>query len=355
MKKLLLPLLAIGLVFSQIPPADERNADRETRLPNGKSQQEEILKAEFQKSLDRFYVAIEGAARRLTDWPEKQRFMNTVYERFFQGYSVRDSDTHGIVYTPPEIVDFMCASVEEVLRTEFGKSLAADGVRVIDPCTGTGSFIVNLIRALPGDCLERKYKNDLFANEIMLLPYYIASLNIEHAYVERIGPQHYAAFEGLCFVDTLNIADQVAHRGLGQSTLWMTESNTKRVEREKAAPIMVVIGNPPYNVGQESENDNNKNRRYPVIEGRVRDTYSKDSTATNRNALSDAYVKFFRWAVDRLEGRDGIVCFVSNNSFVDQIAFDGMRQYLMQDFTRVYHLDLHGNVRKNPKLSGQIA
>jgi len=126
----------------------------------------------------------------------------------------------------------------------------------------------------------------------------------------------------------------------------------KRMQREKAAKIMVVIGNPPYNIGQKSENDNNKNRRYPIIDQRVSQTYAKDSRASNKNALSDAYVKFFRWAVDRLQGRDGIICFVSNNSFLDQITFDGMRKHLSQDFTQIYHLDLHGNVRKNPKLSG---
>ncbi len=132
----------------------------------------------------------------------------------------------------------------------------------------------------------------------------------------------------------------------------MTEANSQRVERQKQAPITVIIGNPPYNVGQANENDNNKNRKYDVIDGRIRETYAKDSKATNRNALSDAYVKFFRWAADRLGERDGIVCYVSNNSFVDQIAFDGMRGHLLKDFTCVYHIDLHGNIRQNPKLSG---
>ena len=137
-----------------------------------------------------------------------------------------------------------------------------------------------------------------------------------------------------------------------QQMSMFVEENTERIQREKDAQIMVVIGNPPYNVGQKNENDNNKNRRYPVIDKRIQETYAKDSKATLKNKLYDAYVKFFRWATDRLQGRDGIVCFVSNNSFVDQIAFDGMRKHLLQDFTQIYHLDLHGNVRKNPKLSG---
>jgi predicted helicase len=298
---------------------------------------------DFEKSLDRFYVAIEGAAKTLDSWTEKQHFLDTVYERFFQGFSVKQADTHGIVYTPQEIVDFMCASVEEVLLREFHTSLSTPGVQILDPCTGTGNFIVNILRRISGSTLAQKYANDLFCNEIMLLPYYIASLNIEHAYYERTN--EYKSFEGICFADTLELAE-------GQQPSLFVEENTERVEREKAAPIMVVIGNPPYNVGQKNENDNNKNHPYQVIDKHINQTYAKDSKAQLNNKLYDAYVKFFRWAVDRLEGRDGIVCYVSNNSFVDQIAFDGMRKHLIQDFTQIYHLDLHGNVRKNPKLSG---
>ncbi len=159
----------------------------------------------FLKSLDRFYVAIENAARTITEWSDKQHFLNTVYERFFQGYSVKLADTMGIVYTPQPIVDFMCASVAEVLEKEFGRSLGDKDVNILDPCTGTGNFIVNLIRRIPKKDLKRVYTNQLFANEIMLLPYYIAALNIEHAYYEQTG--EYEAFEGLCFVDTLDLAE----------------------------------------------------------------------------------------------------------------------------------------------------
>jgi len=302
-------------------------------------------RAEYQKSLDRFYRAIEGAARLLPDFGEKQHFLNTVYERFFQGYSVKLADTHGIVYTPQEIVNFMCASVAEVLEKEFGKSLSSPGVYIIDPCTGTGNFVVNLLRRMPGRDLPRVYREQLFANEVMLLPYYIAALNIEHAYFELTGS--YEPFEGLCFVDTLDLAEGSQH-ALG----FMTQKNAERVERQRRTPITVVIGNPPYNMNQQNENDNNKNRKYEVIDKRVAETYAKDSKASSKTALSDPYVKFFRWATDRLQGRDGIVALVSNNSFVDQHAFDGMRKHLLDDFTDIYHLDLHGNVRRNPKLSG---
>ena len=298
----------------------------------------------FLRSLERFYRAIEEAARGLEDFSEKQQFLNTVYERFFQGYSVKIADTHGIVYTPQEIVDFMCASVAEVLETEFGKGLGDKDVNILDPCTGTGNFIVNLLRRIPKRDLPRVYREQLFANEVMLLPYYIAAMNIEHAYLELTG--QYEAFEGLCFVDTLDMADA---KGL---LSFMTEKNTERVVRQKKTPITVIIGNPPYNMGQLNENDNNQNRQYEVVDRRIAQTFAKDSNATLKNKLYDVYVKFFRWALDRLMGRDGLVCFVSNNSFVDQITFDGMRRHLLQDFSRLYHVDLHGNVRVNPKLSG---
>ena len=301
----------------------------------------------FLKSLDRFYVAIENAARTITEWSDKQHFLNTVYERFFQGYSVKLADTMGIVYTPQPIVDFMCASVAEVLEKEFGKSLGDKDVHILDPCTGMGNFIVNLIRRIPKKDLKRVYTKQLFANEIMLLPYYIAALNIEHAYYEQTG--EYEAFDGLCFVDTLDLAEP---RQNGFS--FMTEKNTERVERQKRAPITVIVGNPPYNTGQKDENENNKNRKYPVLEDRIRFTYAKESKATNKNALGDAYVKFFRWASDRLDRRDGIVCFVSNNSFVEQLAFDGFRKRLLSEFQAVYHLHLEGNVRQDFKLAGSI-
>lgn len=297
----------------------------------------------YQQQTDHFYRAIEERARAITEWSEKQHFLNTVYERFFQGFSPRQADTHGIVYTPQEIVDFMCASVDAVLQDSFGKSLSSPGVCILDPCVGTGNFIVNILGLIQPQDLRRKYTQELFCNEIMLLPYYIASLNIEHRYFELTG--EYLPFEGLCFADSLDMAEP-------EQLSLFTERNTERVAREKAAEITVVIGNPPYNVGQMRENDANKNRRYPVIDQRIRETYARDSRASSTSKLRDAYVRFFRWATDRLKPRPGIICFVSNNSFVDQVTFDGMRRHLAQEFTVIRHLDLHGNVRRNPRLSG---
>ena len=300
-------------------------------------------KAEFLKRLDPYYKAIEKAGAGLSHFTEKQDFLNSVYEQFFQKFSPDIADTHGIVYTPREIVDYMCDSVEHALKDEFGLTLASPEVVILDPATGTGNFIVNLIERMKPSALADAYKNRLFANEVMLLPYYVASLNIEHAYYERM--HQYEPFEGLCFVDTLDMAEA---RQIGL----FTAANTERVTREKQAAITVIIGNPPYNVGQKSENDNNQNRKYKEIDQRIRDTYAKDSKATNKNSLSDMYVKFFRWASDRLGERDGIVCLVSNNSFVDQLAFDGMRKHLLKDFQQIDHIDLHGNVRRNPRISG---
>lgn len=301
-------------------------------------------RAEFLGKLDRFYGAVETTAATINDFSQKQDFLNTVYEKFFQGFSVKVADTHGIVYTPQPIVDFMVRSVDDILHQEFGQpqGLAAKGVHILDPFVGTGNFILRIMRQTPRTQLAHKYAHELHCNEVMLLPYYIAAMNIEHDYFELTG--QYAPFEGICLVDTFELAE-------GHQISMFAKANTERVEQQKQTPIFVVIGNPPYNAHQLNENDNSKNRKYERMDSRVAETYAAASTATNKNALSDPYVKAFRWAADRIKD-EGIVAFVSNNSFVDQIAFDGMRQHLEQDFDAVYVLDLGGNVRKNPKLSG---
>ena len=311
---------------------------------------------DFSKSLEHFYGAIENAAATITDFHEKQTFLNTVYERFFQGFCVKVADTHGIVYTPQPLVNFMVASVEKILQAEFGKTLADKDVHILDPFTGTGNFIVNLMRHIPRSALPHKYAHELHCNEIMLLPYYVASMNIEHAYYEATGK--YEAFEGICLVDTFQtINGKMSYFANGEKheqqdmTIGFNPENTKRVNRQKAAPIRVVIANPPYNAGQADENDNNKNRKYPELDRRVSATYGEASDATLLRKLSDPYVKAIRYATDRI-GESGIVCFVNNNSFVTDKTFDGMRKELGKDFDEIYVLDLGGNVRKNPKLSG---
>ena len=297
---------------------------------------------EFLKPLDRFYVAIETAAATIDDFTQKQSFLNTVYEKFFQGFSVKVADTHGIVYTPQPIVRFIVKSVEHILQKEFGRSLSDEGVHIIDPFVGTGNFILWVIREIQHSKLPFKYANELHCNEVMLLPYYIASMNIEHEYYEVTGK--YDPFTGICLVDTFDLAKV-------KQLSFFTKDNTARVKRQQNTPIFVVMGNPPYNAGQVNENDNNKNRKYEEIDKRVFQTYGKGSKATLLRKLNDPYVKAIRWASDRI-GDEGIVAFVTNNSFVNEITFDGMRKCLQQDFDSIHILDLGGNVRKNPKLSG---
>ncbi|MYC74358.1 DEAD/DEAH box helicase [Candidatus Poribacteria bacterium] len=296
----------------------------------------------FLAPLDRFYLAIEQAALLCKDFSQKQHFLNTFYEKFFQGFSEDVADTHGIVYTPQPIVDFMVKSVAYILETEFGRSLSDAGVHIIDPFVGTGNFIVRLMQDIQGTALEEKYRSELHCNEVMLLPYYIASLNIEQEYYQRMGT--YLPFEGIALADTFELLEQ-------QQRELFTQENTERVERQKAADMFVVIGNPPYNTQQANENDNNKNRKYPAMDKRVEETYVQDSTAQLKSKLYDPYVKAFSWASKRI-GEEGVVAFVTNNGFLDGIAFDGMRKHLAQDFDAIYILDLGGNVRKNPKLSG---
>ena len=342
-------------------------------------------RALYFKDLDRFYHAIEATAATLKDFSEKQAFLNLVYERFFQGFAVKVADTHGIVYTPQPVVEFMVNSVDELLKTEFNlpDGLSAPDVHILDPFVGTGNFIVQVMRKLKKTALPRKYGvktarpplpelveealpstgsgsgstssgnatssgdgGELHCNEVMLLPYYIASLNIEHEYYALTGD--YQPFEGICFVDTFQLAEPEQAQ-----FVFMTPENTQRVKAQKAAPIFVILGNPPYNAGQQNENDNNKNRKYDVLDKEVRDTYAKDSQATNKNALADVYIKAIRYASNRIkEHGEGIVAFITNNGFLDGVAFDGMRKALAQDFDAMYFLDLGGNVRKNPKLSG---
>lgn len=299
---------------------------------------------DFSKSLEHFYGAIENAAATITDFHEKQTFLNTVYERFFQGFCVKVADTHGIVYTPQPLVNFMVASVEHVLKEEFGKTLADRDVHILDPFTGTGNFIVNIMRHIPKSALPHKFAQELHCNEIMLLPYYVASMNIEHAYWEATGK--YEPFEGVCLVDTFRTLEPPQ-----TEFSFLSEKNSARVNRQKKAPIRVIIANPPYNAWQTDENENNRNQKYAVIDRRVRETYSEDSKAQNKNSLSDPYIKALRYASDKI-GDSGIICFVNNSAFLDSLACDGVRKHLDKDFDLIYVLDLGGNVRKNPKLSG---
>ena len=295
----------------------------------------------FLQRLSPFYREIEREAATLVDFSQKQHFLNTVYEQFFQGFSVKKADTHGIVYTPQPIVDFMVKSVAHVLKTEFNRSLSDEGVHLIDPFVGTGNFIVRLMREINPFHLKAKYRDELWCNEVLLLPYYVANLNIEHEFYAITD--EYLPFEGISLVDTFELAED-------RQLSLLTEENTARVAKQKASPMFVVIGNPPYNAGQVNENDNNKNRKYAAMDKRVEETYVKGSRATLRKALYDPYVKSLRWASDRI-GKEGIVALVTNNSFIAGIAFDQMRHQLSADFDDIYVLDLGGNARTDTLVS----
>ncbi len=293
-------------------------------------------RSEFLRELNTFYVAIERAAATFIDFSQKQHFLNTVYEQFFQGFSVKVADTHGIVYTPQPIVNFMVKSASHLLATEFGRSLSDIGVHIIDPFVGTGNFIVRLVQAIDKTALKTKYSDELHCNEVLLMPYYIASMNIEHEFY--VATKQYQPFDNLCLVDTF---DLTAER---QFSLFAPE-NTRRVERQKQTEMFVVIGNPPYNARQMDENDANKNRKYPELDRQIQETYAEASTATNKTALYDPYVKAIHWALNRVE-TDGIVAFVTNHNFIDGQAFDGMRKHLSDACDKIYLLDLGGNIRK---------
>ena len=298
----------------------------------------------FLRDLDPFYKAIEETAASASDYSEKQAFLNSVYERFFQGFSKKQADTHGIVYTPQPIVDFMVRSVEEVLKTEFGRSLSDKGVHILDPFVGTGNFITRVIKEIRTSALPHKYKEELHCNEIMLLPYYIASMNIEHAYLDRVG--EYEPFEGVCLVDTFELSEAEQ-----ASLAFMVEENTARVRKQRRSPIEVVIGNPPYNVGQKSENDNNRNRNYKVLNASISKTYGAASNASSVSKLDNPYVKAIRWASERI-GASGVVAFITESGFIHQHAFDGMRKCLAEDFSRMYIFDLAGDVTRFPQYAG---
>ena len=301
-----------------------------------------------------YYGAIGRAADDIAGYGEKQQFIKGVYEDFYQAYNPGAADRLGVVYTPNEVVDFIIRGTDWLLQKHFGKTLSDDNVNVLDPATGTGTFVTNLINHLPADRLEYKYLNEIHANEVEILPYYIANLNVEYTYKERTG--HYLEFPNLCFVDTLDNMDWKGASGAAvqrQTQLnlgGVSEENWIRVQEQNEKPISVIIGNPPYNANQQNENDNNKNREYPAIDRRIRDSYIKESTA-QKTKQYDMYKRFIRWASDRLED-DGIIGFVTNRAYLEARQDDGFRQVVANEFTDIYVLDLGSDVRRNPKISG---
>ena len=313
-------------------------------------------------SLDKFYASVRERATGIDNAQGKQRIVIELYDTFFRTAFPKIAERLGIVYTPVEVVDFIINSVSDVLQHEFNSSLGEKDVHIIDPFTGTGTFIVRLLQSglIEPAALRRKYQHELHANEIILLAYYIAAINIEETFHSLLREQNakidyknqkatteaaYVPFEGIVLTDTFQISETK-----GEMEEKMFPENNKRVRRQKASPIRVVIANPPYSSGQNSENDGNKNLKYPILDERIRSTYAANSTATNKNSLYDSYIRALRWASDRIEVK-GIVGFVSNGYFIDGNAMDGLRASLTDEFTSIYVFNLRGNQRTSGETS----
>ena len=296
-----------------------------------------------------YYGVIGRAADEIADYAEKQQFLKAIYEDFYTAYNPAAADRLGVVYTPNEVVDFIIRGVDYLLGKHFGKTLADDNVQILDPATGTGTFVTNLINHLPDDRLEHKYRHEIHANEVAILPYYIANLNIEYTYQQRTG--RYLEFPNLCFVDTLDNLDWQQQGATGGAVTrqgsfnlgGLSEENWIRIQEQNEKPISVILGNPPYNANQQNENDNNKNRAYPAIDRRISETYIAASTA-QKTKQYDMYKRFIRWASDRLAD-DGIVAFVSNSAFLDSRQDDGFRKIVADEFNELWAIDLKGNAR----------
>lgn len=292
-------------------------------------------------SIEHYYDAINAAAAAIADHHEKQKFLKVLYENFYKVYNPKAADRLGVVYTPNEIVKFMIESADYLLHKHFGKTLSDKNVEILDPAAGTGTFICDIIEHIPKQHLAYKYKNELHANEVAILPYYVANLNIEYTYKQKMG--NYEEFQNICFVDTLDNIAALHYQGKQESMFGLSSENAARIKRQNQRKISVIIGNPPYNANQKNFNDFNKNREYPAIDARIKDTYIKHSKAQKTKAY-DMYSRFYRWASDRID-KDGIVCLITNNSFIRKDSFDGFRKSVSDEFSNIYVVDLVGDLR----------
>lgn len=305
------------------------------------------------RELDSFYRAMVERIEAVHTLAGKQEIMRTLYDRFFSQAFPRMSERLGIVFTPVEVVDFIIRSADNAMRTAFGQSLGDPGVAIIEPFAGTGTFVARLLQlgVIPPEALERKYKNEIFANEFVLLSYYIASINIEQVYhqvrAEQGVDEGYVEFPGMTLTDTFQL-----HEGDGTITedFEGLAANNERAKAEKDSAITVIVMNPPYSSGQNSANDNNQNLAYPRLDERIADTYADRSSGANKNSLYDSYFRALRWASDRI-GERGVIAFVSNSSFVDGATADGVRLSLQEEFSQIFIYDLKGNQRTSGERS----
>lgn len=311
--------------------------------------EEQALEKDTQ-SLEKFYASVRKRAEGIDNSEGKQRIILELYEKYFKTALPKMVDRLGIVYTPVEVVDFIVHSVNDVLKKEFNRSIGDENIHILDPFTGTGTFVTRLIQSglIDKKQLPHKYKNEIHANEIVLLAYYIAAVNIENAYHDAIGETEYTAFEGICLTDTFQLGETDDGEKLFSE---MFPQNSARVQRQKKAPLRVIMGNPPYSVGQRSANDNSQNQQYEKLDSRIAATYAALTDAVNKNSLYDSYIKAFRWSTDRLDTNGGIICFVSNGAWLDGNSADGFRKTIESEFNSIYVFNLRGNQRTSGELS----
>ena len=302
-------------------------------------------------ALEKFYDSVRVNVGKIDNLGGKQTIIKNLYEKFFKGAFPLTVERLGIVYTPIECVDFIIHSIEYILNKEFGCSLTDENVHCIDPFTGTGTFVTRLLQSgiiLPKDML-RKYLNEIHCNELVLLAYYIADVNIESVFHDLMHPDKYIPYDGICLTDTFQL-NETDNKALFSK---LFKENSERVEIQKKAPIRVIMGNPPYSIGQKSANDNAQNLSYEHLDKRIADTYVKNSSAVLTKSLYDSYIKAFRWASDRIlsQKEGGIVAFISNGAWIDGNGQDGFRKCLEKEFTSIYVLNLRGNQRTSGELS----
>ena len=301
------------------------------------------------ENLEDFYASVRRRVEGASTAEARQKIIVELYDKFFRNAFPLATQKLGIVYTPVEIVDFIIHSVNDVLQDEFGSSLGTEGVHILDPFTGTGTFITRLLQSgliTPGD-IQRKYEKEIHANEITLLAYYIAAVNIESAYHSVANRKDYESFEGICLTDTFEM-----HEGKPDLYAQIMPQNSDRRTRQKETDIRVVIGNPPWSTGQKSQNDNAQNQPYPELDKRIEKTYAMSSSAILKRNLYDSYIRAIRWSSDRI-GNSGVIGFVTNAGWLESRAMDGMRRCLAEEFSSIYVFHLRGNQRTQGERSKQ--
>ena len=311
--------------------------------------EEQSLDKDLQ-SLEQFYEAVKKNASGVDNAAGRQKIIIELYDKFFKTAFPKMVEKLGIVYTPVEVVDFIVNSVEALLQKEFGRSVSDENVHVLDPFTGTGTFMTRLLQSglIKAKDLARKYKHEFHANEIVLLAYYIAAINIENAYHDLTEHKEYQSFEGICLTDTFQLGESEDGDKLFSE---MFPQNSKRVQAQKKAPIRVIMGNPPYSVGQRAANDNAQNQKYERLDDEISKTYAAKSTATNKNSLYNSYMKAFRWSTDRLDPKyGGIISFVTDGGWIENNSHDGFRKCLEQEFSIIYVFNLRGNAHEKGEL-----